>query len=265
MSLPLFLTRFFPLCLINTSFLFVFKDEKQQKPNLSSPYVRTFHVFCFLLFFYHRKMMNGAIRSHDPSIGFYTGNGPVANSYPSTFTTNTHHINPPPPPVIVQPNTTRTSVPTNLHQQAIVTAATRTTAAAPNGNVYNFPNGTGEYYDQIHAQARANTPGGQRTSKTNLTQPSTSSTLKVPAEKTFLVVPGTNTNRISTPIQVNRSHRLTKDNYACFLSFFYLSLHHLPLLQSHHLIIVLHQINYTVTWIHHRNIYDIQSILSFNI
>ena len=131
-------------------------------------------------------MINGTIRSHDPSIGFYTGNGPIPTSYPSTFTVNPR-----------QSTSLQHTFPLNYNQQG-------TSNSTANSNVYNFQNGatnpTGYY-----AQPRSNTPGAYPTANNQLKQSSTSATLNVPTEKTFLVVPGTNINRKSPLIQVIRS------------------------------------------------------------
>lgn len=124
-------------------------------------------------------MINGTIRSHDPSIGFYTGNGPIPTSYPSTFTTNPRQS---------------TGLPFHHNQQG-------TNNSTANSNVYNFQNGATNSTD-YYAQTRSNTPGAYSTANHQLKQSSTSATLNVPTEKTFLVVPGTNTNRKSPLIQV---------------------------------------------------------------
>lgn len=129
-------------------------------------------------------MINGTIRSHDPSIGFYTGNGPIPTSYPSTFTVNPR-----------QSTSFQHTFPLNYNQQG-------TSNSTANSNVYNFQNGATDHY----AQTRSNTPGAYPTAANNqLKQSSTSATLNVPTGKTFLVVPGTNINRKSPLIQVIRS------------------------------------------------------------
>jgi hypothetical protein len=147
--------------------------------------------------------MNGTTYSQDPSMGFYTGNGPI-----TTFTTNAnlHQLYP-------SNNNIQRPIHSNNNQQS-------TTA-----NIYNFANGgstSADYYNRIHAQIRTNTPAIQ--SNLNSTNNQTNSnaqklhvhsptpyTVKQPTtpavsnghkEPTFLVVPAADMNGTISPFQV---------------------------------------------------------------
>jgi hypothetical protein len=141
--------------------------------------------------------MNGTTYSQDPSMGFYTGNGPI-NQYPTTFTTNA-----------------------NLHQLYPSNNNQQSTTA----NIYNFANGgstSADYYNRIHAQIRTNTPANQSNlnstnNQTNsnaqklhvhppttypVKQPTTPAVSNGHKEPTFLVVPAVDMSGTISPFQV---------------------------------------------------------------
>ena len=101
-------------------------------------------------------MMNGYTYYQDPSIGYYTGNGPI-NQYPSTFTTNVNHQQ-----LYAQPRReTNNPVPNHSNNNNNNNSNQQSTTA----NVYNFENGASnpaDYYNRIHAQTRTSTTGIQQ-------------------------------------------------------------------------------------------------------
>lgn len=201
-------------------------------------------------------MMNGTTHSHDPSIGFYTGNGPIPSSYqtqyPSTFTTNVHLQQ-------LYPSNRRESI------NRLPIQSNHVNQQAATANVYNFQNGastSADYYNRIHAQTRSNTPGTYPNSTNNTTNsnfqqtyiyPPTPNLVRQPTpavpnehlEPTFLVVPAAEINGTISPVPV--IHRFDpKIHHKLFFS-----VHHQHSLQSHYLIIKLHQIKSPVMLIHH--------------
>ncbi|CAF0983568.1 unnamed protein product [Adineta steineri] len=174
--------------------------------------------------------MNGTMYGHDPSIGFYTGNGPMhssyVNYYPTTFTPNSHihqlyqavrQDNIKSQQQTFNPLSTKSNnsnqygsdiqhqfYPNNPPQQIT------------NPNVYNFENGglaSIAYYDNIRARVRSNPVTNQHQSSistnSSIQYPYTQSpsmqqtptTVNSQADPNFLVVPGAQTNRSSSPLQ----------------------------------------------------------------
>ncbi|UJR13401.1 hypothetical protein I4U23_000416 [Adineta vaga] len=166
--------------------------------------------------------MNGLMYGYDPSAGFYTGNGPIhqsyQNHYPSTFTPNSH-LNP-----YTRQNYNNSQQINELQQQQQQQQQQLYTnnysQQSTNANVYNFETSSAAtlaYYDNIHARVRSNPVTNQHPNSV-----STNSSLQYPytqspgsnlserpmstkpngqIDPTFLVVPGTQTNRSSSPYQ----------------------------------------------------------------
>ena len=216
--------------------------------------------------------MNGTMYSQDPSIGFYTGNGPISTSYqsqyPSTFTPTMHlhqlitsnrlpmqsnnHFNQ------YEQNVQHSFYPNDQQQSA-------------NGNVYHFENGasmSADYYNRVHGQIRSNTPATYPHSDTypppppssNLSRQPTPATINGQSEPTFLVVSGVDTSRSSPPTQV-----IEKFRFHQFSIILFFSLDHLLSLQSHYMILNFQLFKDQLILIHHLINSIIPWILSFNV
>lgn len=159
--------------------------------------------------------MNGTMYSQDPSLGYYTGNGPIPSSYqsqyPSTFTTNVYPNQLYPPPM--QSNHFNQHDNNNIQHQFYPNNNNNNQPSAnTNTNVYNFENGatiSADYYNRVHAQIRSNTPGNYLNSdstnngtNSNISRQPTPAVFNGQIDPTFLVVAGNNMTRTSPPIQV---------------------------------------------------------------
>lgn len=162
--------------------------------------------------------MNGTMYGHDPSLGFYTGNGPMHPSYepyyPSTFTPNAH-------PYPYGHQDYLPSPPTNDVQQPFY-ADGYPQQPSTHPNVYNFETltpATIAYYDNIHARVRSNAPVSQHPSSIstnsslqypftnspglNSAEQATSAPTNGHADPTFLVVSGNQPNLSPSPQVTN--------------------------------------------------------------